>query len=193
MRTRRERMVFVSALVTFCVAALPSCSPSHLLGPARQPVGVIPALSLAGIESSGCMLPRNPRRWGHGFEVADPVGMEIESARIARSIEVGGVGHPIVHYLGCRSFVIEIAVLLDEASPDTAGDIGRAAELLSVFLSGAPPRGALWALADSLRLSRDEPFVYGRSMSLSEEESISVRFDPTRSGARLMVVYRLGL
>jgi hypothetical protein len=139
------------------------------------------------------MLPRNPRRWGHGFEVADPVGIEVDPDRIARAVAAGGVGHPVVHYFSCHRFVIELAVLLDEASADPLGDIQRAAGLLAVFLSGTPPRGALWTLADSLRLSADEPFAYGTSMSLTENDSISLRFDPTRTDARLMVVYRLGL
>lgn len=139
------------------------------------------------------MPQRHPKRVGHAFEVADPTRLEIEPEEIAASIESGGIGHPVVHYLRCRRFVVELAVMLDLYGADPAGDVRRAYALLAVYLSGAPARGALPALADSLRISRDEPFVYGRAMPLSENDSLSLRAWPTRSDARLMVVYQFDL
>ncbi len=177
----------------FLAVALWSCSAGAGLGPGRTPPGVIPVLSLAGRQGSDCAVPLDMRRWGYRFEMAQPVRLEIDPARIARAEAVGGVGRPIVFYFACRRFVTELVELLEKDEAGQDRNAPRAEQMLAVFLAGAPARGALWSLAMAMRVSPDEPFVYGKALPLADDESISVRFDPTQSDARLMLDYRHGL
>jgi hypothetical protein len=179
------------SLALLAALALASCSTSTR-GPSvtgRPLPDVVPTLSLAGNDSSGCAPPRFSRERGPGFEIARAYELEIDAERAARAEAIGGVGHPIVHYFGCRRFVIELTVLIDGNNREA--DILRAYQLLAVFMPDSPTRDPFRSLADAMRL--DGPYVFGWQMQLSQDQSLSVRFDPTRTDARLMVVFRMGL
>jgi hypothetical protein len=183
--------IFSVALPAVVAVALASCSTSGRAAsaPGRPLPDVVPTLSLAGYEGSGCAPPRFSRERGAGFEIARAYELETDADRIARAEEVGGIGHPIVHYFACRRFVIELTLLIDGHNQQR--DILRAYQLLAVFMPDAPTRDPFRSLADAMRL--DGPYVFGWQMDLWQDQSLSVRFDPARTDARLMVVFRMGL
>lgn len=106
-----------------------------------------------------------------------------------------GLGNVIARQFACTRYVIEVALPLVEygsgGRTDAAfrGDVS----LIEAGIYAAGDRVTLWSIADSLRLDSSEPFVYGSAMELSEDTSVSLRFEPNGSGARLMLVYRIGL
>lgn len=131
-----------------------------------------------------------------GFEVVRPRHLEFEPARAARAIETGGVGHPIVHYFHCPPIVVELTVVVADGRAAVAlhrSELRGATELLGAFVAGDADRTTLWTVADMLRIDPGNQFVYGAAWQLSESGTLSLRFDPSESDARVMLVYRLGL
>lgn len=150
-----------------------------------------PALSVAGIAHFDCV----DRRVSPLLKIGIP-----GEARFDREEDPGaqpspGLGQIIVEEFGCTRYAVEIAIPLPLEGP---GDLATPHGLYltrEAFDSLVPPgseRGMLWSIADALRLSPKEPFVFGFKREISEDESVSLRFDSS-SGGRLMLVYRLSL
>jgi len=182
-----------------CLLALAGCAsrgvaPRPSVESTSDPLSTIPA-GLSVERNAGCQYGAHRHLIVAGFERGRRAGLELGIRGQAPSEFAGGVASAIAREFACTRYVIEVALPLLEY--DSGGRPAPAFErdisLLEAGIFVPRHRGTLWSVADALRLSASEPFVYGKAVELSEEESVSLRLEPKGSGGRLMLVYRIDL
>ena len=176
-------LAMTAALAASCRGAAVPLSPyASGASPFGPFAATTPALSLAGAAHFVC-LERRARR-------ILPVHFGADTSYALTS---GEMGEAVIRGASCTRYTVQLTLPLplDEATASPIGLRESAAVLESLRVPHE--HGALRDLADYLRLSAREPFVYGAETWISDSENVQLRFDPMQGDARLMVQYQLGL
>lgn len=187
---RRILTLAFTFLVALAATACHGISRPRPLGADYGVLGMTtPALSVAGSAAFRCvdtrargLLPARLERSSRGplleLGVHDSIDPDFQA----------GLGRVIVRQFGCTRYTIEVAVPVPSLEV-----VFTPLDMIKIGNAMSDDGGVLWSIAEVLRLSEREPFVYGTVMELSEDASVSLRLDAKGSSARLMLVYKLGL
>lgn len=172
-----------AALVASCRGAAVPLSPfpseSSPFGPFAA---TTPALSVAGAAHFVCVERRAPNILPVHF------GTDTEFA-----VSSGELGDAVIRSASCSRYTVNVALPLPgNGVPASPIAVRESYELLESLLVPRE-RAALRDLADYLRISAKEPFVYGKQTWISDRENVQIRFDPMQGDARLMLQYQFGL
>lgn len=178
-------IILATAAAASCRGAAAPLFPSpsfHHHSPFGPFAATTPALSVAGASHFVCLERRPPHIL--------PVTFGTDSPFTASS---GDLADAVVRGASCTRYTVQLTLPLPVDRP-TALPMGLLESI--VFLESLlvpKERGALRDLADYLRISKTEPFVYGKQTWISDNENVQLRFDPMQGDARLMIQYQLGL
>lgn len=176
-------LFLAAALAASCRGAAVPLFPSTAAGSPFGPfAATTPALSLAGAAHFECLEWRRPHLL--------PVTFGTDSPYTPSS---GDLGDAVIRGASCSRYTVQLTLPLpfDRATASPVG-LHQSIVLLESLLV-APERGPLRDLADYLRISRREPFVYGKQTWINDNENVQLRFDPMQGDARLMLQYQIGL
>lgn len=172
-----------AALAVSCRGAAvplsPFDSPPSPFGPYAA---TTPALSVAGAAHFVCLEWRLP--------YILPVSLHGE---VPMKTGGGDIGGAVLRGASCTRYTVQLTLPLplDEATASPIGLREAAAALESLRVPRE--RGLLYDVADYLRLSAREPFVYGAQTWIRENENVQLRFDPMSGDARLMIQYQFAM
>jgi len=107
----------------------------------------------------------------------------------------GALGSAMARQLRCERHTVVIAIPLPPTTTPEPPEVAlfRTIVLLRSLYLSPSDHASLGALADYLRLSPKEPFIFGTRVDVSEDVSMSLRLEPKGGGARLMLMYRMDL
>ena len=176
-------LAMTAALAASCRgAAVPLSPPFFQDSPFGPFAATTPALSVAGAAHFECL------EWRRRHLL--PVTFGTDSPYTASS---GDLGDAVIRGASCSRYTVQLTLPLpyDDATASPVGLHESAVFLESLRVRHE--RGPLRDLADYLRISKKEPFVYGKQTWISDNENVQLRFDPMQGDARLMIQYQLGL